>query len=275
MRPFRFFAIVLLLLCPLPARAQQPSSTAANGNATPALTGTVVSSGPRTLVVRTEDGQYIVVLMNRETVRPKAIAVGARVRIDSTAYDEGGEGARSATRIVVTNAPAAQSADTDNTAVIPPNVQRLERDISRNFRRYRAGVRAGVALDPELISLGVHATIGPVFTRRLQFRPNVEFAYGELTTLFAVNLEGIYRLTDTMPRDRWSPYAGGGPTLGFSHRGFSTPEGSDRSFDFGDFSFNGGLNLLAGLEKPNGVFIELKATVYTDPHLRLLFGITF
>jgi hypothetical protein len=90
-----------------------------------------------------------------------------------------------------------------------------------------------------------------------------------------VNLEGIYRLSQTMPRNQWSPYAGGGPSLGFSHRGFSTQTGDGRSFDFHDLSFNGGLNVLAGVEKPSGVFVELKATVYADPHLRLLFGITF
>jgi hypothetical protein len=229
-------------------------------------------------VVRTDDGKYVVVLMDRDTTRPRTIAVGAKVSIDSTAYDAGGEGARTATRITLSGPQpqpnAATTAAIDNTEVIPANVQKLERDIARNFRRYRGGVRAGVALDPELISLGVHATIGPIFTRRLQFRPNVEFAYGELTTLFAVNLEAIYRLSDSMPRDRWSPYVGGGPTLGFSHRGFSA-ETDGRSFDFGDFGSNGGLNVLIGLEKPNGVFIELKSTVYTDPHLRLLFGVTF
>jgi hypothetical protein len=29
-----------------------------------------------------------------------------------------------------------------------------------------------------------------------------------------------------------------------------------------------------GFEKPSGVFIELNTTVYADPHLRLLFGVT-
>jgi hypothetical protein len=130
-------------------------------------------------------------------------------------------------------------------------------------------------LDPELVSLGAHATLGPIFSPRLLLRPNVEFAYGELTTLFAVNLEGIYRLTTTMPRNRWSPYAGGGATLGFSHRGLSAEGDDGRSFDFDDFDFNGGLSLLAGVERPGGAFIELKATIYTDPTVRLLFGYTF
>jgi hypothetical protein len=158
---------------------------------------------------------------------------------------------------------------------VPPPVRQAAGDVEDKFRHFGVGLRAGVALDPELISIGAHATLGPIFTRRILFRPNVEFAYGELTTLFAVNLEGIYRLTPTMPRGQWSPYVGGGPMLGFSHRGFSTTTGDGRSFNFGDFDFNGGLNLLAGVEKPNGTFVELKTTVYSDPHLRLLFGFTF
>lgn len=156
---------------------------------------------------------------------------------------------------------------------IPANIRRIERQIERNARFYRAGVRAGIALDPELVSVGAHATFGPIFTPRLHFRPNVEVAYGELTTLFAVNLEGIYRLAALRTGTAWAPYAGGGATLGFSHRGFSVDDG--RSFDFDDLDFNGGLTLLAGVEKPSGVFIELKSTIYTDPHLRLLVGFTF
>ena len=56
-------------------------------------------------------------------------------------------------------------------------MRQLERDIARHVRRYRAGFRAGVGLDPELISVGAHATFGPIFSRRLSFRPNAEFAY--------------------------------------------------------------------------------------------------
>jgi len=167
------------------------------------------------------------------------------------------------------------SSSTDDQNNVPAPVRQAADDVEQTFRRFRVGIRGGVTLDPELISIGAHATLGPIFTRRVLFRPNVEFAYGEVTTLFAVNLEGIYRLTRTMPRGQWSPYVGGGPMLGFSHLGFTTPAGSNRSFDFGEFDFNGGLNLLAGVERPRGAFIELKTSVYTDPHMRLLFGFTF
>jgi hypothetical protein len=172
-------------------------------------------------------------------------------------------------------ARAQQTSSTDDQSNVPPQVRQVANDVEEGFRRFRVGIRGGVTLDPELISIGAHATLGPIFSRRVLFRPNVELAYGEVTTLFAVNLEGIYRLTRTMPRGQWSPYAGGGPMLGFSHRGFDTELDNGRSFDFGDFNFNGGVNLLVGVERPSGAFIELKTTVYSDPHMRLLFGFTF
>ena len=53
---------------------------------------------------------------------------------------------------------------------------------------------AGAALDPELILFGVHSQLGPIFHRDAFFRPNAEFAFGEVTDLIALNLEGIYRL---------------------------------------------------------------------------------
>ncbi len=217
----------------------------------------------------------MVFALDRDTVRPQAIALGARVRVESAVDDQASDDVRTAISVALIGPPPSTPPPAGTEDVIPANIRRLEQEIARNVRRYRAGIRAGVALDPELVAVGAHATLGPIFARRLLFRPNVEFAYGELTTLFAVNLEAIYRLSQTMPRNRWSPYVGGGPTLGFSHRGFSTETSDGRSFDFGDFSFNGGINLLAGFERPSGVFIELKTTVYTDPHLRLLFGVTF
>jgi hypothetical protein len=267
-------AALVIILQPASAGAQQQQQRTAATRAQDATAGTVVSVSRNTLVVRTDEGRHFLFVLDRDTQRPKALAPGATVRVEFTSEYDPAEGAPTATRITLMGpqpaTPPAASQD-----AIPPEIRRLERDIERAARRYRIGVRAGVGLDPELVLLGAHATLGPIFTRRLLFRPNAEFAYGELTTLFAVNLEAIYRLTPTVPRNRWSAYAGGGPTLGFSHRGF-TAEGDDgRSFDFGDFGFNGGLNLVGGVEKGTGTFIELKASIYTDPHVRLLFGVTF
>jgi hypothetical protein len=82
-------------------------------------------------------------------------------------------------------------------------------------------------------------------------------------------------VTPTLARTRWSPYAGGGAALGFSHRGLSGEGDDGRSFDFDDVDFNGGLSLLAGVEWPGGTFIELKAIICAQPTVRLLFGYTF
>jgi hypothetical protein len=263
--------ILTITLCAISAQAQ-PSSTSQSTIESPVV-GTVALLRSSTLIVRTDDNRYVVFALDRDTVRPRALANGAQVSVDFTAPEPGDE-VRTATTVTLTGTqPTTPQAITQD--AIPANVRRLERQIAANVRRYRAGIRAGVALDPELISLGAHATFGPIFTRRLLARPNVEFAYGELTTSLALNLEGIYRLTPTMPRNQWSPYAGGGPTLGFGHRGISTETSNGRSFDFGEYRFNRGMNLLIGVEKPNGVFIELKSTIYTDPHVRLLFGVTF
>lgn len=273
MKTSALVGVLVIMMFPDSARAQQSSAIQQSALQSPTI-GTVVSSQRSTLIVKTDDGRFVVFALDRETERPKTLARGARVSIEST--DDGApEGARTATRVTMNEAQPRTETTARSEDAIPASVRQVERQIARNVRRYRAGVRAGVGLDPELVSLGVHATLGPIFSRRLLFRPNVEFAYGELTTLFAVNLEGIYRLSQTMPRTSWSPYAGGGPTLGFSHRGFSTPANTNRSFNFGDFTYNGGLTLLAGVEKPSGVFIELKATTYTGPHLRVLFGFTF
>jgi hypothetical protein len=226
--------------------------------------GTVVLVRSDAIIVQTDDRRYLTFVIDENTVRPSGLADGARVRIEST---EGSDATgRTATRIAVIGTPPPAGEATS---------RQVERRVQQTVRHYRLGVRGGVALDPELITMGVHMTLGPIFSPRLLLRPNFEFAFGELTTLWAINAEAIYRLSSTMPRDRWSPYVGGGPSFGFSHRGFSTPTGSDRSFDFGDFDFHAGLNLLAGFEKPSGVFVELKSTIYTDPHLRLLVGYSF
>ena len=43
------------------------------------------------------------------------------------------------------------------------------------------------------------------------FRPNAEFAFGELTDMVALNLEGAYRLPISFRHGRWSAYVGAGP----------------------------------------------------------------
>ena len=139
------------------------------------------------------------------------------------------------------------------------------------------GVRAGVALDPELILLGVHAQVGPFFNPDVFLRPNVEFAFGEVTALFALNMEAIYRLPVSSRQGRWSAYVGGGPGFSFLHQNFERTNGEGDKIDFGDFHSNVGLNILGGLRYRNGMFMELKTSVYSRPAptLRLIIGYNF
>ena len=134
-----------------------------------------------------------------------------------------------------------------------------------------------MALDPELILIGVQAQVGPFFNPNVYLRPNVEFAFGEVTALFALNLEAIYRLPVTSRVGRWSSYVGVGPGFNFLHQNFERNDGQGKRIDFGDFHSAVGLNILGGLRYRSGMFIELKTSVYASPAptLRMIVGYNF
>lgn len=170
---------------------------------------------------------------------------------------------------------------------VPAAGQQAVADVEEAARRFRLGVRGGVALDPELIDFGAHATFGPIFTPSLAFRPGIEFGVGEVTTMFGINLDVLY----TFPRSagqRWTPYLGAGPNFALSHRGFSTEEGdkvdidgngvvddTPSRFDFSDTDFKSGFNFIAGARSRSGVFFEMNATAYGVSNIRLLGGFNF
>lgn len=247
----------------LPAQAQDETT----------FEGTVASSSRNTITVEGAGRQYRLFVFERGTRRPGTIPVGARVRVTSSPGDDATF--RVADEVTVLDTPAAQ-AKTGTSAIIPPEIRRLERDIERQVRRYSVGVRAGVALDPELVLIGVHAQLGPFFNSNVYFRPNVEFAFGEVTTMFALNPEVVYRLPVTARQGRWSAYVGLGPGFNFLHQNFEREEGDSR-IDFGDFKSDVGLNILGGIRSRGGTFVELKTTVYSDPSptLRLIVGYNF
>ena len=149
--------------------------------------------------------------------------------------------------------------------------------------RFGVGVEGGVAIDPELIEFGAHATIARIFSPSIDFRPGIEFGLGEVTTLFGINLDVLYFLPGTATN--WRPYVGAGPTFGLSHQGFSTDDGDnvevngvedDRNrFDFSDTDFNAGFNFVAGARNNTGMFFEMKATAYGVSNIRLLAGFNF
>jgi len=237
------------------------------------LTGTVVSSSRNTLTVRGEAGQFILFVLERSTNKPATLPMGSRVRITSSPGEEPNVRVASDVTILETAAPGQETA---TVAAVPQEVRRLERDIERQVRRYQLGVRAGVALDPELVLVGVQAQVGPFFNRDVYFRPNVEFGFGEVTALFAINPEAIYRLPVSSRQGRWSAYVGVGPGFNFLHQNFAR-NGDGKRIDFGDFHSDVGLNVLGGIRYRSGMFMELKTTVYSDPSptLRLIVGYNF
>lgn len=259
--------IGVTLLLPASVRSQPADQTHALDQTT--VQGTVVSVSPNVLVVRSEQGAYHVFVFDRHVSKPQTIAIGSAVRVMSTPSNEAG--VRIATDVVAIASPAEQK----EMGPVPLSVRQLEGDLERQAKRYGVGSRAGAGLDPELLLVGVHARMGPFFNRNISFRPNVEFGWGEVTKLVAVNLEGVYRLPFTPRLGRWSAYAGLGPSLVFSHESFERFTGEEDSVDFGDFKFDGGLNILAGMEFRSGAFFEIKTTVYASPHLRLILGYTF
>ena len=261
--------VTLVTFVPSMALSQTADSTQALDVTT--TTGIVASATANVMVVRTEQGVHHVFIFDRFTAKPQTISVGSTVRVLSRPSGE--PGVRLATDVIPTTAsPSAQQKESSEP--VPQSVRQLESDIERQAKRYGLGFRTGAGLDPELLMLGVHAKMGSFFHRTVSFRPNAEYAWGEVTKLIALNLEGVFRLPFTPRLGRWSAYAGAGPSFVFSHRNFEE-NGEEGSIDFGDFNYDGGLNILAGMEFRSGLFFEVKTTVYAAPHLRLIVGYTF
>ena len=236
--------------------------------------GTVVSSSRNTLTLRTTDGQYRLFVFDTGARRPATLTAGTQVRVTSRAGDD--PSARIATDVSASDTANANQ-NAAGASAVPPEMRRAERDIEREARLLQLGVRAGVTLDPELILLGVQAQIGPFFNSNVFFRPNVEFGFGEVTALFALNPEVIYRLPGYSRNGRWTPYVGVGPGFNFIHQSFTGTDGSGRRVDFGNFHGSVGLNILGGIRYRSGVFTELKTSVYSSPApiLRLVVGYNF
>jgi len=171
---------------------------------------------------------------------------------------------------------AAQQSTPQN---VPAGAVQAENTVEEAVRRFRIGVQAGIALDPELIDFGAHAHFGPIFKSGIDFRPGFEFGLGEITTLFGINLDVLYTLPGSAGSTRWSPYVGGGPNFALSHRSVDTtnePEADEASrFDFSDTEFEAGFNFIAGVRSRNGLFFEMKATAYGVSTVRLLAGFNF
>lgn len=269
--------VIPLLLCFLLAATL---TTSALGQTQPAseqteaagsTVGTVVAVSRQTMTLRTDDNQFQLFVFNNDMVRPKGLTPGSRIRVASSAMDE--PGVRLATRVTVLEpATTTASGAAQDMAPPPKEIRDVEREIERQARRFQLGVRIGAGLDPELFLLGVHAGIGPIFSRDFYLRPNAEFAFGELTDMVALNLEGAYRLPISFQHGRWNAYVGAGPGLNFIHQGIGR-----RDISFGNFDYDTSLNVFSGLRFRRGTFVEVKTSLWAPavPTLRLIFGYTF
>ena len=261
--PFSLILVVMgaILVAGTPAMAQATT-----------ITGTVVSSSPNTLTVMSGSNQYQLFVFTRDTRKPASLAVGTQVRIVSSPGNE--PGVRSANEITIVQ--GTEAARPEQGTTVPPEFSRLERDIERELRRYQVGVRAGVALDPELVLAGVQGQIGPFFRSGVFFRPALDFGLGEVTAMFSLNGDVIYRLPFASAQDRWSTYVGAGVGVNFVHQSFEGEEDGQR-IDFGEFESDTALNILAGVRRRGGMFLELKTSIYSDPSptLRMTVGYTF
>jgi len=254
----------------LNAQENTSVSQTANDNT---VGGTVASATRNTLVIRTDD-HFQLFVYERAAVRPKSIAPGDRVRVTAGPPDE--NGTRIASDVTVLTPASGEAGGVDKAAQaapVPQKVREVEADIRRESRRWRLGVRGGAAFDPELFTFGIQSQMGPIFHPRVLFRPNAEFAFGEVTDLIALNLEAVYRFPPTSRRGNWTPYLGAGPALIFIHQNFE----SGRDVDFGNFDYETGFNILAGMQSRRGTFVELKTSLYSGPapKLRLIVGYNF
>lgn len=260
-----------------------PSPSAQMQNNDPVVEGTVVSTSRQTLVVRSDDNQYHLFTYDNDSVRNQQAQPGTRVRVNGTVpnggaqvaenvaiLDPSGDSGNSATSSTA-NGTARGSGNSDQRmAQPPPQVRDVSNRMEGEARRWHAGGRIGVGFSPELFLFGVQSQIGPIFSPRFLFRPNTDFAFGELTDMVAVNLEGAYRFNTTF-RHGWTPYVGFGPSLNFIHQGLN-----HRDVNFGNFDYKTGFNVLVGGQK-HGTFAEIKTSLWSGPVpvLRLIVGYNF
>ena len=283
-------ALAMILVVPSMASAQeqktpdQPAGRVVDPKTEKRTVGEVVAMSRASVVLKTDEGMYAIYSITPSTFKSKQpVTIGSRASVITAANDTADAPAALAIDVMAKPQGLASSAATGDDNV-PVQIRQLESQIAKQAKRYRAGFQLGAGLDPELISFMAHGTIGPLFNSDINFRPGLEFAFGEVTTLFGIHLDAIYTLPQ-MTRARWAPYIGVGPSFSFSHRGFSadtntsveTTQGTQEvsRFDFGDFSWNNGLNFIVGVKAPSGMSFELKATPWGISTVRILGGFEF
>jgi hypothetical protein len=270
-------------MCQTPPAAVQPTGDISTS-------GVVANATQNTLVLRAASGQFMLFVYGAHAVKPAVIPSGSTVTVLSAPRSDGVQVAH---YITITSAAPAKAAaapapapatapGTPKTAptaasedmVIPESIRNLERGINKQARRFHAGVQGGVGLDPEVILIGLNARMGSGY-RDIAFRPNVDFAFGEVTKMFQINLDATYRLPLSPRNSPWSAYVGAGPNFSFVSQNYEKASTGDNGVDFSDFEFKSGLNILVGVEYRSGLFYEMKAGVWTTPVVRFMIGYHF
>ena len=230
-------------------------------------TGVVVNVLKNSITVKTPDGKYSVFQVDRNTTKPANIAVGSQVRV--TWQPSGSPDYQFAEDITVI--PPGGSPDTAQSNV-PVAVQNTQKVIEKDFEKYRLGFQGGFGIDPELADVGVHMQLGPFFTRDVFFRPSFDFGWGQVTRMYAINGDILFR-PPFGPRGAHWFYFGGGPGFNFVQRSFSANNVSYYS----NFNFDTTLNLVAGVQWRMGMYTELRTAVFSQqvPVVRFVVGYTF
>jgi hypothetical protein len=252
-----------------PASAPPAESAHAQENNS-AVEGVVVSSTATTVVVQTDDNAYHLFTYSSDKVSRAAVRPGNRVRVSSGSADA--HGTRVADNVTVLQAAAAgpSRARGRKAAAAPgPPVNKTSLDLEEEARRFHLGGKIGFGFSPELFMFGPQAQFGPFFSSRMFFRPNVEFGFGEVTAMYAVNAEGAYLFNRTA--SGWRPYFGVGPSFNFVNR-----SASNGSISFSNFTYKTGFNVFVGTQKRH-TFVEAKTSLWSGnaPVLRLFIGYNF
>ena len=269
-----------------------------NVNVLHIIEGTVVSTTPETLVVRSDENRYHLFTYSPNIVPNESVKPDVRVRVEGSV--PGPNGTRVADRVTVvqpgqasvggTTQTAAPTSSThpsgSSTEVVhvsateahggsgaqgtpagPVNATSLK--VEAEARKFHIGGRVGFGLDPELFMFGPEARFGPFFSSRLMFQPNLEFGFGELTDMYAVNGDAAFHFTKT--HNDWIPYVGMGPSFNFVNQSASNGETS-----FSNFNFTTGLNIFAGAQK-HKMFVEMKTNLWSSqtPTFRVYVGYAF
>lgn len=266
-----FLCVSAFLALDLTVQAQNnpPDSASANsvqtGGNDRMVEGTVVSTTRHTLVIRSDDNQYHLFTYAAGIVPPGTLKPGVRVRVNGAAPDK--EGTQVAESVTVIQ-PGSGAANSE--AGPPPQVNKTSKEIESQARRWHVGGKIGFGLNPNLFMFGPQAQFGPFFSSHLLFRPNLEFGFGELTDMYAVNAEAAYRF-NTPTHGQWSPYFGMGPSFNFTNQ-----SASSGNVSFSNFNYNTGFNVFVGAQK-NKTFVEVKTALWAPktPVFRVFVGYNF